>query len=653
MKESEVLHFFERTLDECRTYMEGLRGQWNANLDRYLVRNDWSKKKDWQFRVATPVCKPKSKRAASIIKSILLKGDDILDFDTPKRNQNDPEYKRDLARCNFTKRLIKMHLNSKSCSFTDTFAEALEAAFGYCGVMVIKMWVGDSEVRTYDAVRSDVEVIQTLALKSKAIDPYLFDFVPDKSIQIEHQFVTLPEVWDMVDSGVFDAKRAKKLLNSDYCDSQQIKQETIDRLEKLGLHEAKNEYRKEVLLSHYWGPLITKEGKFDGRHKKFTVANEKHLLTDIEDNPYYDNSTPYIIASPLKVPFRHIGKSLTEDVNSIEDAICKFVNIQLDNLLWKLLGLREMDAGVLDAKDKREVKQVYPGQVILRRPGSQEMSVKQHEIGFDPQQAIPIIQELRYIHDSDHGVNDTISAMPNPDLTGGQDARAQQNALGIFETIATEIEKGCLVRCYDKARDLIVQFMSDPASDPNAAKIFGEEGMQFDQLTEEERKQMVVSEYNIVARGVSIFFEKMKKLNAYTGVYKMLNAAPPDALAWLNWEAFWRDVFDVMSLDNKEDKIKSADQMKQEAEAKAAQQNKMLELEIQKHLLPMQTKLKQTEMGIQERMSTRMAEMQAEKERQLIEIKADLQKQMNDVETKSRDRQAKLMVEGLKIATSE
>ena len=653
MKEAEVLHFFERTLDECRTYMEGLRSGWNKNLDKYLVRNDWSKKKEWQFKVNTPVCKPKSKRATSIIKSILLKGDDILDFDTPKRNQNDPVYQRDLVRCNFTKRLLKSHLNSKTCAFADAFAESLEAAFGYCGVMVLKMWVGDAEIRTYDAVRSEIEAVKTLALKSKAIDPYMFDFTPDKSIQIEHQFVTLPEVWDMVDEGVFDEKRAKKLLNNDYSDSKQIRQETEERLRKLGLHEAKNEYRKEVLLSHYWGPIISKDGKFVGRHKKFTVANEAYLLTDIEDNPYFDNSTPYIIASPLKVPFRHVGKSLTEDVNSIEDAICKFVNMQLDNLLWRLLGLREMDSGVLDAKDKREVRQVYPGQVILRRPGSPEMAVKQHDIGYDPTQAIPIIQELRYIHDTEHGVNDTISAMPNPDLTGGQDARAQQNALGIFESVATEIEKNFLVRCFDKGRDLILQYMSDPASDPNAVKIFGEEGMMFDAMPEEERRGMIVSEYNIVARGVSIFFEKLKKINAYTGIYKILGSAPPDALAWLNWEAFWRDVFDVLSLDNKEDKIKTAEQMKQEQEARMAQQQQMMQLEIQKHLLPMQTKLKQTEMGIQERMTNAERQRQHDMQKELMKLRADMEKMVAQSEDRSRDRQSKLMMEGLKIATSE
>jgi hypothetical protein len=170
-------------------------------------------------------------------------------------------------------------------------------------------------------------------------------------------------------------------------------------------------------------------------------------------------------------------------------------------------------------------------------------------------------------------------------------------------------------------------------------------------MTEEERREMIVSEYNIVARGVSMFFEKIKKLNAYTGVYKILGSAPPEALAWLNWEAFWRDVFDVLSIDNKEDKIKPADQMKQEAEAKQAQQQQMMQMEIQKHLIPLQTKMEQTKMGIQERMTTAQAQMQHEMQIEMMKLKAEMEKNAVQSEEKTRDRHAKLATELLKIAT--
>lgn len=638
MKDKDVLHFFSQSLNECREGMKTLRKVWDVNLDAYMCRKDFSKKKEWQHRVYVPGSKPKTKRAVNLIKKTLLRNE-YFDFDTPVRSLNDPIYLQDKLRCNYTKRWVRAHLDAEPCSFIDTFCESLEAAFGWSGLMVIKMWVGYHDRNHIDVVQNEFVKRKQLALYSKAIDPYMFDFTVDRSIQIEHQYVTMPELWDLVEEGLVDEKLVKNLVKCDYSDSRQLKDESKTRLQRLGLDEAKNEYRKEVFLSHFWGPLINKDNKVQKRHTHFIIANEAHLLTEVQENPYPDNSTPYIIGVPIKVPFRHVGKALTEDVNAIESAVCDLVNMQLDNMLWNMLGINEVDPMALSSRTKSDLREVYPGMMVFKNMGYQGNAFLRHEIGADPNRAMPILQELKVLSDLDHGVTDAVnSTLPTLGASAGNEQQQRFDAMSNFEGFATDLERGPFVKCIDKARDLLLQYMSDPMSDPKAQDILGPEGQLLDSLTAEQRKELIVSEYNIVARGISILFERLSKINNYTGLYKILNALPPEAQAWIKWPNVLLDIFSIASLDRTEDKLNTPQEMQQHQQQAQQQQAQAMQMEIQKALAPVQGKIKQTEMGIQERLTALQAK-----------LRNDMQKEVMKLQQKENERKARDAMKTLEI----
>jgi hypothetical protein len=647
LKEKEIVEFFDCSLKECRDVLAPVRRIWKDSLAKYSCSKDFSKKKDWQFKVYYPMAKPKTKRFTNLVKSTLLKSDYYFDFDTPKRSQTDPWYKNDLWRCNYTKRLLKAHLDSRPCSFVDHFCESLEAAAGYSGMLILKFWVGYHDNYNYDPVRSEVSKKRAPVLKCKAVDPFMFDWSADGSIQIEHQYVTLPELWDLADDGIFDKKVLNKLMNNDYGDVKRMKDEDKSRLERLKLGDYTNAYRKEVLLSHYWGPLINKDNKIEKKHCHFIVANEKFILTDILDNPYPDKSTPYVFSPLIRFPFRHVGKALTEDVNPLEDAATDFLNLQLDNLLWQVLGIMEVDRLALDSQAKDDLQDLYPGKPILKKIGYQGEAFRYHSIGTDPTKAMPILQEIKMVHDMDHGINEFVSAESSlGSITASEQTQKRTDALGQVEGFATDLERGFFTRCLDKARDLVLQYLCDPASDTNAEKILGEEGKLIDELSEEERKSLIVSEYNIIPRGVSIFFDRMKKLNNYTGFYKVMNALPDEAKAMINWRAFLDDVIDIFALDNMGDKLKTPEEIEAQQQSQAQQQQEMLQLEIQKHLLPLQTKLQQTEMGIRERTEITMSKLQHDMEKAVMEMENKLRLKAMEMEHKDRERKTQ---QGLKL----
>lgn len=645
MNEKEILRYYEASLSEAQDGIKSLRGIWKNNQAKYMCEKDFSKKQEWQSRIVTPIAKPKVKRAVNLVKMTLLRYGEYFDFDTPANIS--PE---NSIRCNYTKLLVKAHLNARPCSFVDNLCESLEAAFGWSAVMILKFWVGYVKTGHFDMPHNEYVNRESLVLRCKSIDPFLFDFTPDRKIQIEHQFVTIPEIWSAVEAGDFDKKTVNKMLEGDYGDPKNRKEEDKARLQRLNLDESKNEYRKEVKLSHFWGPLIDKKGKVQKDHCRFTIANDKFMLTEVEDNPYPDKSTPYVFDSIIKVPFRHIGKALCEDVNPIEDGICDLANMQWDNALWQSLGVTELDQMSMTNQDKSQMGNLYPGVPIIRRPGSPELAFKRHEMGTDPTRVMPFLQELKGFHDSDHGVTEAISAnIPEGNFADAGDMGKRIDALGQFEGFATDLERGMFTRCIDKARDLILQYLSDSNSDPNAERILGEMGVELEQLTDEQKAQMIVDEYAIVPRGISIFFDRMRKANAYTGIYKNVNALPEAGQEWINFEEFVPRIFESTAIDDPKKFILTSDQVKQNREQKQQQmqqqQQQMMQLEMQKLQAPLQTKLQQTQMGIQERMSNLDKTLQAK----MQEVMAKMQVKGQELQVKSKDSEAKMMMDMLKI----
>lgn len=645
MDEKAVISFYNACLDECRDATSGIRKTWEKNLAFYLCERDTSKKKDWQFRITTPICKPKTKRAVNLIKTTLLRAGDYLDFDSPQRSETDPLYKQDILRCNYTKRLVKSHMDARPCSFIENFSESLEAAFGWSGLMVLKFWVSYVDSGYFDMPRNEYVKTEKLVLRSKAVDPFLFDFTADGRIQIEHQYVTMPELWSGVEKGDFDEKIVRKLVTNDYGDHTKLKDEEKVRLKRLGLNETHNEYRQEVCLSHFWGPIYQKDGrtnkiKIIKDHGRFTMANGKYLLTEIEDNPYPDKSTPYVYDSILKVPFRHLGKSLTEDVNNIEKAINDLVEIQADNGLWQLLGVTELDQMSLTAQDKWAFKELYPGVPIIRRPGSTELAFKRHEMGTDPSKAMPLLQELKMFHDADHGVSEALAGDPSFVQAGDEENQRRNDALSQFEGFATSLERGIFTQCIDRARDRIIQYLSGERN-PNAESILGIEGQELDRMSTEERKALIVSEYDIVPKGISIFFERMRKANSYTGVYKLANGLPPEGQEVIKWESFVPKIFETTAIDCPQDFVRTPDELQARAKQKAEQQQMMMEMEMKKIMLPYQTKVEQTKLGVQERMTMGREKMQAELQKELLKLES----QAEDSKTRAALETARLFLQ--------
>lgn len=579
-KVDKVIDYYRACKDQISDEMFEVQEIWKQCEAQYLCKKDWGDKEKWQSKTYIPICKPKIKRAARLIKRILVDSPEYFDFEHPGADML-----RKL-RCNITKKALKVHLNA--AKFIDSFAEALESGF-VMALMILKFWVATEEDDHFCVEYSSdgyQELVYTerLKLKCKPINPFNFYYTRDRKVVIEDEWITLPELKKMSkqkdSSGnyIYNQAQIKKALSGDYGDETKLDAEEEKRLRRLGIIKHQNKFRKDVLLSHFWGPLINEKNEIEIENCRFIVLNEKYLLKDPGKNPFWHKKPPYVWHSPLSVLFRHVGKGLTEDVRGIEDAINSFVNLQMDNLLWKLNGIREVDAMALDDTGKADLMELYPGKLVKRRTGYQGQAFTYHELGFDPDSAMPLLQELMTFHEAEHGVTSYVEQMAG---AAGEKATVysgkKASAMSDFQSIAKDIERGFLVDCIDMARDLMVQFLSNFDTDNKLSQVFQEEGLLLDQMSDMERQQMIVTDLDFIAHGISVFFDRMEKIEKIGSMVKMYNALPEEAADYIPWNDIITQFHEAFAIDN----IK----LKSEQEVQQIRQQRQQALEEQKQLM--------------------------------------------------------------------
>lgn len=617
-----ILSYYRACKDQIRDETKEIRKVWDANYDQYLCKKDFGEKESWQSKSYIPISKPKIKRATRLIKRILVSSDSYFDFEHPGK---DPERRK---KCNITKRGLEVH--HRSAKFLDHLAEALESGFTL-SMMIMKWWVGEENSRfSIDVSRGEIVRNKELKLKCKPINPYNFWFSRDREIQIEDEWITLPQLKKMAklkdSSGdpIYDKSQINKLIKGDYGDPQKLDEEEEKRLMKLGIHKEQNKFRKDVLLSHFWGPLINEDNEYVNENCHFIVANEQYLILDPKDNPFWHKKSPYVFDSPLSVLFRHIGKGLTEDVHGIESAIIDFVNMQMDNLMWKLLGVREVDTMALDDSGKSDAQQIYPGKFIRRRTGYQGEAFKFHDLGFDPDAAMPMLQELMSFHEMDHGVTEYIEQTGGGSGTLGEYQGKKASALSDFQSIAKDIERKFLVENIDMSRDLMVQYLTGFDSSPNMTEIFADEGVVLDELSANEKREMIVTDTDFIGRGISIFFDRMEKIEKIGSMVKMYNALPESAQDYVPWRDVIKEFHDAFAMEKIE--LKSDEEVQQlQAERQKMMQQQMM-MEIKQFMMEQQLEKEK----IQGDLQTKQAKIQSDLKSKFAEFKHESEENQKD-----------------------
>jgi len=550
--EKALVEFFVAQKTDAREQRKEIEEYWKRTEVQMLNKHDFSKKKDWQAKLFYSMTSPTVNRASRMIKNMLMKSEDYFEMDYIGRE--------DFPLAKAFKPAIKFYLND--AQFPERFAESAASGFNY-SIGIQKMFC---RLQSKTVIVDDQRVTRdVMKLHINTLNPWNCYWPRDWAYFIEDTWTTLPELLRKAESGIYDnekgdgsgLKKIKKIIGTDYRlekpggDAADQEQERLSRI-GIQIENFTNDYRKPVLLSEYWGPVIDKKGNITLENQKFVIVNEKYVLQMPIDNPFAHQKWPYIFIVPLKVLFRHFGEGLTWGVEPVQREMNNILNLMSDSLKFQMLGINQVSEDML--VDRNKPLEIFPGKFVRIKGDPRREAFRHIPMGADPDAAAGFMHLLRTIYQNHTGMTEYLMGAPTlkGSPTATEVATKTAEGQGDFQSIAEDIDRQGIVGACEMAKDLIIQYFADVGVYPSVTRIFADEtGRIIQELSPEEKIELLLGDWDIRARGISLFFERQEQINKLARYTDFLaKAIPPEiSMTNVNWkeigeawsEAVWGD----------------------------------------------------------------------------------------------------------------
>lgn len=518
----------------CQTQAEEeyreIRDKWQDCWDVVNCIHDDSylDKEDWQAQVFMPEAGPTVRKASSIIRRILMRTGRMFDL---KNDDIPPEWvSGQLAAIEYHIQRMIGDKTREDLPLIDCFMESVESGFTF-GLWVLKLWwsprsrsiIEYSPADTWQTEESiDRVTKKTGGLAGRVVDPRHFWFDYDHSFYIEETWSDLPELRRLAEAGIYDTDQVEKLKFMDYGPSDDTEDE---RLESMNLNRHPNPFRKKVHIYEFWGDLYRYDGTIFKRNARVVLANKTTVLNpDDMNNPFWHARPPYIVGGPIKAIFRKEGKSIVDDMRTLQRAINNLVNMSLDGLLYRLLKPMWMDPDSL--RDPDQARDLKPGAVLMVNHAGQQ-PIGEIEFSDLPAGSLKELEVLRRGSQNASQVVDPImGAHPlRPGTTATEVSIQTAESNDTFEGYSRNIEEQLIEPSIDMVRLLLVQYWRD-FEDPALQTIVQKYNLPWQPGAPLSRVQFLAANTRASSRGISSFFEKHDKLKNLLNFMKIIGGVP-------------------------------------------------------------------------------------------------------------------------------
>jgi len=437
--------------------------RWNEAWRLYNNQYDFSTKARWQSRNFVPKISMTVEMAASLVRRAMLDANEWF------RYEGTTETSRTMAP--YLEKLAYYYLDE--LRFIDRFVPPLKG--GFVGSLIVLK----THLAPYilgDETEEDVErrmrgekahrkIIEGPAITVSYPDPYdiWLDPTGREMYVIEEEVMDYAMAADLVDMGVFDSEEFGK-MDEDWVDTEK---ETRESQRKQQSSEGgKPSFRTELKLTHFWGSLPRKQGRWAIKNGHFVIANDKYLLRKPMDNPYGHKKSPYVIGSPFRRPFSVYHKGLIEDVVGLQKAMTELLNLTLDSTLFS--GIKAFEIDLDQVEDPQQILNgIYPGKVFTARKGGQNTEmVKTIKMDSVSRDLVSIYQMTNEEYQNNTAVTEFISGLQGgAGRTATEVVTKTQQGMGIFSEIARNLEGSVLEPMLERVGALIVDFHEDFTSD--------------------------------------------------------------------------------------------------------------------------------------------------------------------------------------------
>ena len=426
------------------------------NREAYEGNQDFSQKIEGQSREFLPKTSVTAEQFSAFIKKGLVQFGDWFSVRAGRNSSLTDSAIRRLLMA-YLDRLPETDNNSNGeySTFPSRLADASKVGL-IESLMIFKVH-GRKDIETIPEFDGDIEKkeINPWRLRIDLIPPE--DYYPDPTTKglykIHRVERDLHDVQALADEGIYD-KSVVDMIKAD------IKKEEDDygRGRRPREDDAKPSFRKRVVIDEYWGMLLDSNGDVVMRNAVWTMANEKFLIREPIDNPYWHGTDPFVEIPIIREPFSVWHKALYDDVVPLNLALNELFNLMLDGGLASVWGIRQVQPELLE--DPQQIAGGVPqGKTLVMRadaPNDAEV-LKQVSTGQVPTDSLQMFGLLDAEFNAAARTNDLrLGQLPTKDVKATEIVEMQSAQNAVMESIVTNIETG-LTRLLRKAWMVILQ----------------------------------------------------------------------------------------------------------------------------------------------------------------------------------------------------
>lgn len=288
-------------------------------------------------------------------------------------------------------------------------------------------------------------------------------------------------------------------------------------------------FRNRVVIKEVWGDFIDKEGNLIAENAVLTIANDKYVIRDMEDNPRYDGESPFVTAALINNPRSPFGKAIVDAAAKLQIAYNELTNAVADGGFAEAQNVIVVNGEAITNSDDLADGISY-GTTLVTDGANTGDVVRAVQTGRVPQGAREMVEKLESLLLEALFSNELkLGSLPPASTKATAIVEAQSSLAGVFATLVKIFEKEFLDKVIRKSWMTILENMDHPNFfDIELVSLLGaKKAKQIKDLKAEERFIKGAAGLKIRVNGVSGFLRQFRNFQKMNTLLQTISNSPP------------------------------------------------------------------------------------------------------------------------------